>query len=129
MDKLLSKVIALGVPAIVLIVSMATGKASGLKGGAILTTALKSIGPYGMKTGIAVLGIIGLVSQSFADFGVEITVKSAIKEVLKTKDAEVLKNDIDKKWWVSKSLKLNIINFIDKCKEDGEDDLLQEMAH
>ncbi|MCL2718780.1 MAG: hypothetical protein FWE14_08395 [Lachnospiraceae bacterium] len=120
MEKLISRSAALGIPAIVLSVAMAVARASGLRGGAITTTALKSIGPFGMKAGIVSLGLIGLASQSFIDFGVEATIMAVIKEVLKTKDAKTVKNNIDTKWWISKSLKLKIKDYIDKITVSPE---------
>lgn len=124
MDKLLSKISAFGIPSIIFIVKMSIAKSAGLKGSAIVTSALKSIGPLGMKTGIASLGIIGLVSESFIDFGVEVTVKSVIKEILKTKDPEIVKINIDKNFWITKSLKLKIMEYIDLIKEDEKSNLI-----
>ena len=50
MDKIVSKVAALGVPGLVLVIAI---NATGLAGGAAITTALAALGPGGMKGGIA----------------------------------------------------------------------------
>lgn len=56
MDRLVSKIAALGVPGLVLLVAMS---ATGYAGAAALTTALAALGgPLGMLGGIAVLGLL-----------------------------------------------------------------------
>ncbi|MFN5515743.1 MAG: hypothetical protein ACK5CA_13645 [Cyanobacteriota bacterium] len=67
MDKIVDKIAALGVPGLVLLVAMAV---TGWTGAAAITTALALLGgPFGMLGGIAVLGIMGLVSQGIAQYG------------------------------------------------------------
>jgi len=118
MEKLLSKVAALGVPGLVLIVAMATAKAAGLAGGAVITTALAALGgPIGMIGGIAALGVMGLASLLFIEYGTEFVVKAVIKNALKTKSAEKLKNNIDNMRGLSKPLRLKTKDYIEKYDE------------
>ena len=120
MDKLLSKIASFGIPAIWIVVNMAVAKATGCSGATVITKALKATGPLGMKGGLVTLGITGLVADAFAEFGIECTAKTVIKEVLKTKDAESVKNNIEKSRWISKELKLKIIDYIDDLEENND---------
>lgn len=61
MDYIVQKIVALGIPGIVLLVAMA---ASGWAGAAAITTALATLGgPFGMIGGIAMLGVLVIVSD------------------------------------------------------------------
>ena len=109
MEKVLSKIVALGVPGIVLVIAMSS---TGWVGAAAITTALASLGPFGIIGGIVTLGVIGLVASAFSEFGTEIIIKSVVKENLKTKSSMTIKSEIDK-MWISKSLKLKVKDYID----------------
>jgi len=115
MEKLLSKAAAIGVPIIWLTVAIGTAKASGLMGGAVMTNALKSIGPFGMKGGIATLLATSLATDTIAEFGIDYTAKSVINTVLKSKSPEDVKQSINKSRWISEALKLKINAYIDEC--------------
>ena len=66
MDKIVSKIVALGVPGLVLFVALS---ATGYAGAAAITTALAAIGPFGILGGIASLGILALFSQAITEYG------------------------------------------------------------
>ncbi|MFC1604405.1 hypothetical protein ACFL5F_05185 [Planctomycetota bacterium] len=67
LDKVVTKIVALGVPGLVLLVAMA---ASGWAGGAAIVTALAILGgPLGMLGGIFVLGVLVLISNALAKYG------------------------------------------------------------
>ncbi|MGO8433483.1 hypothetical protein, partial [Rhizobium johnstonii] len=66
MYKIVSKIAALGVPGLVLTVAIG---ATGLAGGAAITTALAAIGPGGMIGGLVKLGVIGLISEGISKYG------------------------------------------------------------
>lgn len=68
MDKLISKITALGVPGLVLLVAI---HVSGFAGGAAIITALSALGPGGIVGGIATLGLIGLISHGLTEFGMD----------------------------------------------------------
>lgn len=76
MDKLVRKAAALGLPAIILLIVMAT---TGLTGAPAITAALALLGvplaavggPAGMLGGIALLGIIGLATETLSKYGLE----------------------------------------------------------
>ena len=69
MDEVVKKLVALGTPALILIAIMA---ATGLPGAAAVTAALAILGgPGGMFGGVIVLGILGLLADAIAKYGVE----------------------------------------------------------
>lgn len=69
MDKIIEKIVALGVPGLVLLVAIAT---TGLAGGAAVVAALALLGgPFGMLGGLALLGFMVLISKAIAEYGFE----------------------------------------------------------
>ena len=60
-------------------------RATGLKGGAQLTTALAGIGFYrsGMKGGLMTLGAIGLTTFTLSQKGIEMIFRGVIRELLR----------------------------------------------
>jgi hypothetical protein len=69
MDEVVKKVAALGLPGVILVVTMG---ATGLTGAAAITAALAFLGgPAGMLGGIAVLGLTGLITDALAKVGLE----------------------------------------------------------
>ncbi|MGD1921123.1 MAG: hypothetical protein ACFCAD_20925 [Pleurocapsa sp.] len=76
MDKIVNKIVGLGVPGLVLLVAMAV---SGWVGAAAITSALAMLGgPFGMLGGIAVLGILSMISQGIAEYGFEALLEETI---------------------------------------------------
>ena len=81
MDEVVEKLVALGVPGLVLLIAVS---ASGFAGGAAIVVALATLGgPLGMLGGIAVLGILGLVTQSLAKFGMEAIAEQVVKGLVR----------------------------------------------
>ena len=79
MDYLVQKIVALGVPGIVLLVAMG---ATGWAGAAALTAALAALGgPFGMLGGIAMLGFLVLISDGIAKYGFEEVLKASINQM------------------------------------------------
>ena len=114
MDKLVSKIAALGIPGLVLVTAIG---ATGLAGGAAITTALAALGPGGILGGIATLGIIGLISEGIAQYGVDAIFSAVIKELYRkgeTKE-EILRKI--KKYPISKELKRKLKENIEKASE------------
>ena len=69
MDEVVKKIAALGLPGVILVMTMA---ATGFTGAAAITTALAFLGgPAGMLGGIAVLGLTGLIADALTKVGVE----------------------------------------------------------
>ena len=76
-DEIVKKIAALGVPGLILIVVIG---ASGLTGAAALTFALAAIGPGGMIGGILTLGVVGLISEAIAEYGVDTLFSAVVQE-------------------------------------------------
>lgn len=106
MDQLVDKVAALGVPGLVLVVAMAF---TGWAGAAALTTALALLGgPFGMLGGIAVLGILGLISKGLAEYGFERVFTEIVEELnAKGKSKADIASEIES-YPISRDLKLKI---------------------
>jgi len=111
MDKVVEKIAALGVPGIVLTIAMAK---TGFVGAAKLTAALAALGPGGMIGGIVVLLLIGSLSAAFASYGTEAVIRAVVLQELKTKSAGEIKREVMNMWWISGSLKLKIVGYIDQ---------------
>jgi hypothetical protein rflaF_02228 len=117
MDKIVSKIVALGVPGLVLLLAIG---ATGYVGAAAITTALCTIGPFGMIGGIVTLGLIGLISQAISEYGFEKIFVQVVKELVKkgeTKESILTKINSYK---ISKYLKL-------KLKEELEENWNDEL--
>ena len=102
MDKVVSKVAALGVPGLILVIAMS---ATGLAGAAAITTALAALGPGGMLGGVAFLGVAGVLSDALAKYGVDAIFSAVVAELYKrgeTKESILQKIN---KYPVSKDLK------------------------
>ena len=69
LDKIISSTVALGVPGLVLVVAVAS---SGLAGGAAVVAALAFLGgPFGMRGGMLVLGLLVLISKALTEYGIQ----------------------------------------------------------
>ncbi|MEA5552249.1 hypothetical protein VB713_15005 [Anabaena cylindrica UHCC 0172] len=110
MDQIVDKIAALGVPGLVLLVAMAV---TGWAGAAAITAALAVLGgPFGMLGGIAVLGILGLISKGLAEYGFETIFKATVDELRKKGKS---KSDIEREvesYPISHDLKLKIKDYL-----------------
>jgi hypothetical protein len=111
MDKLVSKIAALGVPGLVLLVAMSV---TGFAGAAALTTALAALGgSLGMIGGIAVLGILVLISGGLSKYGFEKIYEAVVKKLLeKGETKESIKTKISG-YPISKDLKKKLAELLD----------------
>lgn len=111
MDKIVSKIAALGVPGLVLTVAIGV---TGLAGGAAITTALAAIGPGGMIGGLVTLGVIGLISEGISKYGVDAIFSAVVKELYRRGETkEQLKQKI-KRYPISKDLKRKLNEYIER---------------
>ncbi len=117
MDKIISKIAALGVPGLVLVIAIG---ATGLAGGAAITAALAALGPGGMIGGIATLGVLGLISEGIAKYGIDAIFSGVVLELYKrgeTKESILKKIE---KYPVSKDLKRKLKDSLDKVERKEE---------
>lgn len=93
MDEFVRKAAGIGLPVIVLLITMAT---TGLAGAAAITAALAMLGPGGMIGGIVLLGIIGLAAEMLSKFGLEELLKGIYKQRLDNGESRSsLRNEIN----------------------------------
>ena len=110
MDKIVSKIVSLGVPGLVLLVAIQT---SGFAGGAAIMVALSALGPGGVIGGIITLGVISMIVHGIAEFGFEEISKAVLIEMYANGESvSSLRRKIDA-MLISKSLKLQLYNLID----------------
>lgn len=105
LDKIASSIAALGVPGLILVVAMG---ATGYAGAAALTAALASLGPGGMIGGIAILGVIDLITKGISQYGLQAILTAVVNELKvrgETKDSILIKIE---EYPVSKDLKLKL---------------------
>lgn len=114
MDKVISKVAALGVPGLILTIAIGT---TGLFGGAAITAALAALGPFGILGGIATLGVLGLLSEAIAKYGFDAVAKAVVKQLYQNGETkeDILKKM--KKYPISKSLKRKLREYLDQVAE------------
>lgn len=79
MDKIIEKIVALGVPGLVLVFAIAS---TGVTGAAATVGALALLGgPFGMLGGIATLSVLTLISQGIAKYGLEAIVEGTLSRL------------------------------------------------
>ncbi|MBD1998461.1 hypothetical protein H6G00_17800 [Leptolyngbya sp. FACHB-541] len=84
MDEFVRKAAGIGLPAIILLVAMAT---TGLTGAAAITAALAMLGPGGMFLGVVLLGIVGLAADMLAKYGLEALLIAIYRERIRKGEA------------------------------------------
>lgn len=105
MEKIVSKIAALGVAGLILTYVVGT---TGLVGAAALTSGLAAFGPGGMIGGIVSFGICTLIASAVADYGFERLFEAIVNKLL---EKGVSKEDIIKqikRYPISKELKTKL---------------------
>ena len=119
MDKIIDKIVALGVPGLILLVAL---NVVGFAGAAAITTALAVLGgPIGMLGGIALLGVLGLIAKAISDYGFERIYRGV---VIRMKEQGYSLEQILRKidgLLISRDLKAKLKDFIrDHWDDEGE---------
>ena len=118
-DKVVTTIAGMGVAGIVLLVAMA---ASGWAGGAAIVTALATLGgPLGMLGGIALLGVMLLISKAIATYGFE---KIFVATVKRLREKGMSKAEIIRKvdgYTISREMKLKVKEALKSLPDDGDD--------
>lgn len=102
MEKLISKLTALGIPGLVLIVAV---HATGLAGGAAIVAALAALGPGGIVGGILTLGVLSLLTHELTEYGIDAIFTAVLKELVRKGESKASILRTIEQYPVSKSLK------------------------
>ena len=111
MDKIVEKIVSIGVPGIMLMVAISM---TGLYGAAAITAALALLGPGGMVGGIATLLVAGAVASAISEYGFDALFRAVIKNMYRKGETKgSIKAKIEKGPW-SKKLKAKTISELEK---------------
>lgn len=77
MDEAVRKLAALGLPGVILLITISS---TGLAGAAAITAALAVLGPAGMLGGILFLGVVGIAGDFVSKVGLEAALKAVYLE-------------------------------------------------
>lgn len=103
MDKVVSKIAALGVPGLVLVVAMAV---SGYFGAAAIVAALAALGgPLGMLGGLAVLALLVLISNALTKYGFDKLFEAVVKKLIEKGETKTSILEKIDNYLISKDLK------------------------
>ena len=110
MDNIIDKIVALGVPGLVLLVAM---HVVGFAGAAAIVAALAALGgPLGMIGGIGVLVLLALIAKGISDYGYEYIYRGVIiKLKAQGKTKEAILREIDG-YLISSGLKAKLKAYI-----------------
>ncbi len=113
MDEFGERLAGIGVPAVIFLIVMST---TGLAGAAAVTTALATLGPFGMISGIGVLILTGAGSRIIAKYGYSAIITATCKKIMEkdclSKDEMCAKID---KYSITKGLKEKVKAKIKDC--------------
>lgn len=111
MDKIVNKIVGIGVPGIMLMVAISL---SPYAGAAAIASALALLGPGGMVGGVITLVFAGAVASAISEFGFDALFKAVVKKLYaKGETKESIKRKIEKGPWSAK-LKAKAISDLDK---------------
>ncbi|MCD4650659.1 MAG: hypothetical protein K8S56_02565 [Candidatus Cloacimonetes bacterium] len=115
MDKLVNKIVALGVPGLVLLIVIST---TGYVGAVAITATLALLGgPFGMLGGLAALGFMVLIANGISKFGFERIFIAVVKNLYdKGESIESIRDKI-KKYPLSKELKATLLATLEKYRK------------
>ncbi len=115
MDKIVEKIVGLGIPGLILLVAI---NVSGYAGAAAITTSLAVLGgPAGMVGGLGVLGFSVYVSMAISKYSFEKIYIRTIEGLLdKGETKESIKSKIEN-YPISRSLKLKLKDLLEQNHE------------
>ena len=107
MDKVVEKIVSIGVPGIMLMVAISM---TGLYGAAAITAALALLGPGGMIGGVMTLLVSGAIASAISEYGFDALFRAVIKKMCRNGETkESIRAKIEKGPW-SKKLKTKAIS-------------------
>ncbi|MDJ0728716.1 MAG: hypothetical protein QNJ33_01870 [Crocosphaera sp.] len=106
MDEVVKKLSSLGLPGIILVITMAAS--GGIGGSYALVAAIATLGgPFGLVGGLTVLGLMTIIGEVLAEFGIEAILANVYTERSKTESVQALLKEI-KDLPISDDLKLKL---------------------
>ena len=118
MDKIVDKIVALGIPGLVLLVAMG---ATGWVGAAAVTTALAALGgPLGMIGGIGVLIVLSMISKGLTQYSFEKLFKATVRKLYEKGISKKEIRDKIKHYPISKGLRKKINEYLDNLETKGK---------
>ncbi|MBD2208737.1 hypothetical protein H6G64_19190 [Calothrix sp. FACHB-156] len=122
MDEVVKKLASLGLPGAMLVIVMAT---TGLEGNVVVPIVLATLGgPFGMIGGLAVLGIVTLVGESLAGYGIEALLTAVYTERSKNEALNGIVREINS-LPISDELRYKLRNNISKPKEEKDQAIIE----
>lgn len=111
MDKVVEKIVSIGVPGIMLMVAISM---TGLYGAAAITAALALLGPGGMIGGVVTLLVAGAIASAISEYGFDALFRAVIKKMYRNGETkESIRAKIEKGPW-SKKLKTKAISELEQ---------------
>ena len=111
MDKIVEKIVSIGVPGIMLMVAISM---TGLYGAAAITAALAMLGPGGMIGGVVTLLVAGAIASAISEYGFDALFRAVIKKMYRNGETkESIKAKIERGPW-SKKLKTKAISELEQ---------------
>lgn len=111
MDKIVEKIVSIGVPGIMLMVAISM---TGLSGAAAITAGLALLGPGGMIGGIITLVVASAVASALSEYGFDALFQAVIKKMYEKGETKTsIRMKIEKGPW-SKKMKLQAISALNK---------------
>lgn len=107
MDKIVQKLVALGVPGLVVLAIAGT---TGLAGGAAILVALSAMGgPFGLLGGIAAVALLALVIDAVAEYGFGALAKAVVSGLVASGTSrEEIRRQVSGYFLLSDSIKKKI---------------------
>ncbi|MEH2239780.1 hypothetical protein [Nostoc sp.] len=108
MDEIVKKLAGLGLPGVILVILTVT---SGGSSAAVAAAITALGGPFGIVGGIGILGLITVLGDTVAGYGIEAVLKAVYTERSKTESVRFLLKEI-KDLPISEELKLKLKNHL-----------------
>ena len=117
MDKIVEKIVSIGVPGIMLMVAISM---TGLYGAAAITAALAMLGPGGMIGGVVTLLVAGAIASAISEYGFDALFRAVIKKMYRNGETkESIKAKIERGPW-SKKLKTKAISELEHIETSAK---------
>ncbi len=112
LDKVVSIIVGFGIPGLILLVAVIT---AGVAGGAAIVVALATLGgPLGMLGGIALLGVLLLISKALTEYGAEVLLRRVIAGLKQKGNSKPDMLKVIDSYPISRSLKAKLREYVEQ---------------